>query len=108
MICTFGDTTDVTWWRELKLELRAIVDKAGRITEDMPHGIVSARGQQAYAQLVGKKVAQARETIVALLTESGELEGAPATDDPPGQALGERHQAAGDRDQPAMVYPLPP
>jgi valyl-tRNA synthetase len=77
MICTFGDTTDVTWWRELKLELRAIVDKAGRITEDMPHGIVSARGQQAYAQLVGKKVAQARETIVALLTESGELEGTP-------------------------------
>ena len=25
MICTFGDTTDVTWWRELKLPVRAIV-----------------------------------------------------------------------------------
>ncbi|MFZ0118560.1 MAG: valine--tRNA ligase [Pseudonocardiaceae bacterium] len=77
MICTFGDTTDVTWWRELKLELRAIVDKAGRITPEMPHGIVSDRGQQAYARLAGKKVALARETIVALLTESGELEGTP-------------------------------
>ncbi len=77
MICTFGDTTDVTWWRELKLELRAIVDKAGRITPEMPQGIVSDRGQQAYAQLAGKKVALARETIVALLTESGELEGTP-------------------------------
>jgi valyl-tRNA synthetase len=77
MICTFGDTTDVIWWRELKLELRAIVDKAGRITEEMPHGIVSARGQQAYAQLAGKKMAPARERIVALLTESGELEGTP-------------------------------
>jgi valyl-tRNA synthetase len=77
MICTFGDTTDVTWWRELQLELRAIIDKAGRITHDLPHGIVSERGQQAYAQLAGKKVAQARETIVALLTASGELEGEP-------------------------------
>ncbi len=77
MICTFGDTTDVTWWRELKLDLRAIVDKAGRITEEMPHGIVSERGRHAYAQLAGKKVAQARETIVALLSASGELEGTP-------------------------------
>jgi valyl-tRNA synthetase len=25
MICTFGDTTDVTWWRELDLPTRAIV-----------------------------------------------------------------------------------
>src|SRR5207253_7201748 len=25
MICTFGDTTDVTWWRELNLPVRAIV-----------------------------------------------------------------------------------
>jgi valyl-tRNA synthetase len=77
MMCTFGDTTDVTWWRDLKLELRAIVDKAGRITHETPHGIVSERGQQAYAQLAGKRVAQARETIVALLTASGELEGEP-------------------------------
>ena len=28
MICTFGDTTDVTWWRELNLPVRAIVDRA--------------------------------------------------------------------------------
>ncbi|MBV9161861.1 MAG: valine--tRNA ligase [Pseudonocardiales bacterium] len=77
MICTFGDTTDVIWWRELKLALRVIVDKAGRITHEMPQGIVSERGQQAYAQLAGKKVAQARETIVALLAASGELEGEP-------------------------------
>src|SRR5262249_55400209 len=25
MICTFGDITDVTWWRELSLPLRAII-----------------------------------------------------------------------------------
>ena len=31
MICTFGDTTDVTWWRELSLPVRAIVQRDGRL-----------------------------------------------------------------------------
>ena len=30
MICTFGDITDVTWWRELQLPTRAIVGRDGR------------------------------------------------------------------------------
>ncbi|MGH3797282.1 MAG: valine--tRNA ligase [Pseudonocardiaceae bacterium] len=77
MICTFGDTTDVTWWRDLGLELRAVIDKTGRVIHETPHGIVSERGREAYTQLVGKKVAQARETIVELLAASGELEGEP-------------------------------
>ncbi|GAF95213.1 unnamed protein product, partial [marine sediment metagenome] len=29
MICTFGDTTDVTWWRELNLPMRAILGRDG-------------------------------------------------------------------------------
>ncbi len=31
MICTFGDTTDVVWWRELALPTRAIVGRDGRL-----------------------------------------------------------------------------
>ena len=31
MICTFGDTTDVTWWRELSLPIRAVVQRDGRL-----------------------------------------------------------------------------
>ena len=31
MICTFGDTTDVTWWRELALPTRTIVGRNGRL-----------------------------------------------------------------------------
>ena len=27
MICTFGDVTDVTWWRELQLPVRSIVGR---------------------------------------------------------------------------------
>ena len=31
MVCTFGDLTDVIWWRELDLPVRAIVGRDGRI-----------------------------------------------------------------------------
>ena len=30
MVCTFGDTTDVVWWRELQLATRSIVNRDGR------------------------------------------------------------------------------
>ncbi|HEV8063249.1 MAG TPA: class I tRNA ligase family protein, partial [Acidimicrobiales bacterium] len=31
MVCTFGDTTDVTWWRELDLPTRTLVGRDGRL-----------------------------------------------------------------------------
>ena len=31
MICTFGDTNDVMWWREFKLPTRTIIGRNGRI-----------------------------------------------------------------------------
>ena len=36
MICTFGDLTDVTWWRELQLPTRPIIGWDGRILPDAP------------------------------------------------------------------------
>jgi valyl-tRNA synthetase len=77
MICTFGDTTDVTWWRELGLELRAVVEKNGTLSAGAPHGVASEAGLAAYAELAGKGIKQAQRRIVELLTESGELEGEP-------------------------------
>jgi valyl-tRNA synthetase len=76
MICTFGDTTDVTWWRELQLPVRAIVERDGRVKADAPHGL-SDDGTRAYAELAGKTMKQARARIVELLRESGELDGEP-------------------------------
>ncbi len=76
MICTFGDTTDVTWWRELQLPVRAIVERDGRLKHDAPAGL-SDDGASAYAELAGKTMKQARARVVELLTESGELEGEP-------------------------------
>ena len=77
MICTFGDTTDVTWWRELNLPTRAIVGRDGRIISDAPDAITSARGTANYAQMAGKSVKQAQTRIVELLSESGEMLGDP-------------------------------
>jgi valyl-tRNA synthetase len=73
MICTFGDITDVTWWRELDLPTRAIVDWSGRILAEAPDGVAPG----PYAELAGLTVRAARERVVELLRASGELEGEP-------------------------------
>src|SRR5581483_10296040 len=77
MICTFGDTTDVTWWRELQLPMRAIVEKNGRIAEIPPDAITSDRGRATYAAIAGRTVKQAQQRIVEALRESAEMEGDP-------------------------------
>ncbi|HEY7483174.1 MAG TPA: valine--tRNA ligase [Streptosporangiaceae bacterium] len=73
MICTFGDVTDVTWWRELDLPTRAIIGWDGRLAADPPADVPA----QPYDQLAGKTVYSARERIVELLRESGDLDGEP-------------------------------
>ncbi|MGF3055082.1 valine--tRNA ligase [Microbacterium sp. YY-01] len=73
MICTFGDVTDIVWWRELDLPNRTILGKDGRIMADAPDVIASPEGQAAYAELAGKTVFSARKRIVELLEESGAL-----------------------------------
>ena len=77
MICTFGDLTDVVWWRELNLPTRAIIGRNGRILDDAPEGLDSARGRDNYTKLAGKTVKQAQTTIVEMLRESGDLQGEP-------------------------------
>lgn len=73
MICTFGDTTDVTWWRELALEMRAIIGRDGRILPEVPHGVDA----DAYALIAGKYPNQAQRAVVEQLTEQGILIGEP-------------------------------
>ena len=74
MICTFGDVTDVTWWRELDLPVRTIIGRDGRILPTPPAD-VPADG--AWAELAGKTAKQAQKRIVELLAESGALVGDP-------------------------------
>jgi valyl-tRNA synthetase len=77
MVCTFGDTTDVTWWRELGLPTRAIVGRDGRIVADPPPGIDTDAAVAAYARLAGSTVFTAKATTVDMLRESGQLLGEP-------------------------------
>ncbi|HEY8216292.1 MAG TPA: valine--tRNA ligase [Acidimicrobiia bacterium] len=77
MICTFGDLTDVTWWRELDLPTRAVVEWDGRLRHDPPIEIAGSEGRAAYAELAGKTTKQAQQQIVELLRRSGDLVGDP-------------------------------
>ncbi|MDA8393585.1 MAG: valine--tRNA ligase [Actinomycetota bacterium] len=82
MVCTFGDTTDVTWWRELDLPLRAVIGRDGRFgavewgtgawqSDDVPAATAAS------ATLAGKSAHGARAEMVRMLAESGHLLEAP-------------------------------
>ncbi len=53
MICTFGDTTDVVWWRELELPLRSVVQRDGHFQRDIPAWLDGV-GINAWGELAGK------------------------------------------------------
>ncbi len=77
MICTFGDTTDVTWWRELQLPTRAIIGHDGRIKAAPPEWMNSPQALAHYAEIAGKNVKQAQTRVVEQLAASGEMLGEP-------------------------------
>jgi valyl-tRNA synthetase len=82
MVCTFGDLTDVMWWRELGLPVRSVLGPDGRLTE-VPWGELGwesadlARARESYGELSGRTINQARRRIVELLESSGDLIGEP-------------------------------
>jgi len=77
MICTFGDTADVTWWRDLHLDTRPVLGPDGRFMACPPPGITSRDGRAAYQELAGATSKAARQRINALLRASGDLLGDP-------------------------------
>ena len=82
MICTFGDLTDVTWWRELSLPVRAVLQPNGALrglTWGSPGWETrdASAAQAAYDQLANLSALKARAKIVELLQQSGDLIGEP-------------------------------
>jgi valyl-tRNA synthetase len=77
MICTFGDVTDVIWWRELKLPMRPIIGFDGRILSEGPQEILEGEGAELYAELAGKTVFSAKEILVKAFMDSGDMVGEP-------------------------------
>lgn len=88
MVCTFGDQTDVHWWREQGLELRQILGRDGRLADirfvaEGGEGFASLRPEAAnawYEKLRGKSVKQAQKAVVALLRDA---EGSATGNGPP-------------------------
>ena len=82
MICTFGDITDVTWWRELSLPVRAIIQADGTLRPvswgvDGWQSTDAERAQRLYDTIAGLSASKARAKIVEQLKESGDLIGEP-------------------------------
>jgi valyl-tRNA synthetase len=90
MVCTFGDQTDVMWWREQKLPLRQVIGRDGRVVERRfgSEGWESQERERAnrnFAALVGKRVNQARRLVVEQLRDpsnSATGRGAPLQGEP--------------------------
>jgi valyl-tRNA synthetase len=82
MICTFGDITDVTWWRELSLPVRAVIQPNGTL-KPITWGDAgwesqdAVAAQKAYNEIAGQSTNKARTRIVELLREEGALIGEP-------------------------------
>ncbi len=71
MCCTFGDQTDILWWRKHKLPTKIIISKQGRI-ENIKFDdtcINQTRAKQFADQLNGLKITEARSKIIELLKE---------------------------------------
>jgi valyl-tRNA synthetase len=78
MCCTFGDLTDVLWWRELRLPTRSVITRSGRMQAETPEWLASHEGKRLWdAELSGRTTFSAREAVVAALRESGDLDGEP-------------------------------
>ncbi len=82
MICTFGDLTDVVWWRELGLPVRAVIQPNGAlrpVTWGSPgwESVDAPRAQQAYDEVAGLSAAKARAKLVETFRASGDLVGDP-------------------------------
>ena len=82
MICTFGDTTDVVWWRDLKLPTRALIGRDGRFLpaefgSDAFPSREPVSANAVYAEIEGRTVNQARATMVEALGTAGALVGEP-------------------------------
>jgi valyl-tRNA synthetase len=90
MVCTFGDATDVEWWRENGLELRQLVQRNGRLAavefgSPEYESLDPDAANRYYAHIAGKSAAQAQKIMAELLRDpagSATGNGAPLRGEP--------------------------
>jgi valyl-tRNA synthetase len=93
MVCTFGDATDVAWWRSQGLPLRQVVGRNGHLVplefgSEMFPSLLPEAANAFYGRLAGHTVKEAQNAIVEMLR------------DPAGSA-------AGDAQPPLVAEPTP-
>lgn len=69
MCCTFGDQTDIEWWKKFNLDLRIILDERGKLKLDIVKDLINEK----YLILEELKTKEAREKILELLQEDGRI-----------------------------------
>jgi valyl-tRNA synthetase len=78
MVCTFGDVTDVIWWRELSLDTRPMLGKDGRVIAETPAWISSAEGAEClHTNSRGKLSSAPKPPWWRCCVDSGDLQGEP-------------------------------
>ena len=83
MVCTFGDQTDVQWWREQKLPMRQTIGRDGRmmnIVFDSTGTFPSTQPMLAnehYQKIAGRNIKQAQKLVVEMLQTLGALKNPP-------------------------------
>jgi valyl-tRNA synthetase len=79
MCCTFGDIQDINWWRTHQLPLRIVIDRAGKMIDELPMGtddwpsLDAAAAREVVASLAGLKAEKAKAAILEILKEKGLL-----------------------------------
>jgi valyl-tRNA synthetase len=78
MICTFGDVTDVIWWRELSLPTRPMLGFDGRVMSEAPtRNFVLTNRRRSTPSSPARRSSQHKGRMVEMLTESADLLGDP-------------------------------
>ncbi len=106
MICTFGDLTDVIWWRELQLATRSVVTSNGRLlADDARVDRLGRRPGRATPSWPARRPSRPRPASSSCSRESRRARRRAPRHHPPGQVLREGRPPARDRHQPPVVHP---
>ena len=102
MCCTFGDLTDVTWWRDVAAAGPS--DHWSRWSDRARQAGVDDE-DEAWDAIAGKTIISARESVVLQLQVSGDLDGEPTPTMRKANLYEKGRQTAGDRVDSPVVYP---
>jgi valyl-tRNA synthetase len=69
MCCTFGDQTDIEWWKKYNLELKIILNERGQLNLENVKDLID----NEYLELDGLKLKDARIKIIELLEKNGKI-----------------------------------